>query len=80
MKRNKCYPLNCPILGGRDSTRDLQLSPFQKYKISKNYFFVKEFKKIYIYCLPKQNKKCCPLSFPILGGRDSTRALHSRVP
>ena len=27
-----CYPLIFPILGGRDLTRALQYSPFQKYK------------------------------------------------
>ena len=26
------YPFSFPILGGRDSTRPLQSSPFQKYK------------------------------------------------
>ena len=29
-KREKKYPLSFPILGGRDSTRALQSSPFQK--------------------------------------------------
>ena len=28
-KEKKCYPLSFPILGGRDSTRALQPSPFQ---------------------------------------------------
>jgi hypothetical protein len=28
-ERKKCYPLGFPILGGRDSTRALQSSPFQ---------------------------------------------------
>ena len=28
-KRKKCYPLSFPILGGRDSTRALQSTPFQ---------------------------------------------------
>ena len=28
-KGKKCYPLSLPILGGRDSTRALQSSPFQ---------------------------------------------------
>ena len=28
----KCYPLSFPILGGHNSTRALQSSPFQKYK------------------------------------------------
>ena len=28
-KEKKCYPLSFPILGGRDSTRALQSSPFQ---------------------------------------------------
>ena len=32
----KCYPLRFPILGGHDSTRALQASPFQKYKNLKN--------------------------------------------
>ena len=31
-KKKKCYPLSFPILGGRDSTRALQSSPFQKYE------------------------------------------------
>ena len=28
-EEKKCYPLSFPILGGRDSTRALQCSPFQ---------------------------------------------------
>ena len=28
-KRKKCYPLSFPILGGRNSTRALQSTPFQ---------------------------------------------------
>ena len=28
----QCFPLSFPILGGRDSTRALQSSPFQKYE------------------------------------------------
>ena len=28
-KKKKCYPLSFPILGGRDSTRALQSTPFQ---------------------------------------------------
>ena len=31
-RRKKCYPLSFPILGGSDSARALQPSPFQKYK------------------------------------------------
>ena len=31
-ERKKCYALSFPILGGRDSTRALQPSPFQKYE------------------------------------------------
>ena len=31
-KKKKNFPLSFPILGGRDSTRALQSSPFQKYK------------------------------------------------
>ena len=27
--KKKCYPLSFPILGGRDSTRALQSSPFK---------------------------------------------------
>ena len=42
----KCYPLSFPILGGRDSTRALQSSPFQKYenlkKTKKFTFFQKK--------------------------------------
>ena len=34
--QKKCFPLSFPILGGRDSTRALQSSPFQKYKNPKN--------------------------------------------
>ena len=30
--KKKGYPLSFPILGGRDSTRAFQSSPFQKYK------------------------------------------------
>ena len=30
--RKKCYPLSFPILGGHDSTRALQSSPFRKYE------------------------------------------------
>jgi hypothetical protein len=28
-EEKKCYPLSFPILGGRDSTRALQSTPFQ---------------------------------------------------
>ena len=31
-KKNRFFPLSFPILGGRDSTRALQSSPFQKYE------------------------------------------------
>ena len=31
-QKKKGYPLSFPILGGRDSTRALQSSPFQKYE------------------------------------------------
>ena len=30
--KKKCFSLSFPILGGLDSTRALQSSPFQKYK------------------------------------------------
>ena len=42
-KKTKCYPLGFPIFGGRNSTRALQFSLFQKYenlkKSQKIYFF-----------------------------------------
>ena len=44
-------------------------------KISKNNFFFEIIFFLKNNFLPK--KKCYPLSFPILGGRDSTRALQS---
>ena len=74
----KSYPLSFPILGGHDSTRAFQSSLFQKYKNLKisNHFFVKKKKKIKKLS-EKKKKKCYPFSFPILGGRDSTRALQS---
>ena len=34
--KKKCYPLSFPVLGGPDSTKALQSSPFQKYKNIKN--------------------------------------------
>ena len=43
-------------------------------KISKNHFFQKEKIEEEKKC---QKTKCFPLSFPILGGHDSTRALQS---
>ena len=73
----KCFPLSFPILEGRNLTRALQSSPFQKYKNlekSQKTLFFREKK-----CEEKQirrEKKCFPLSFPILGGCDSTRALQ----
>ena len=69
--RKKCYPFSFPILGGRDSTRALQSSPFQKYENPK------KISKITLKKLKLKKKKNCPLSFPILGGHDSTRALQS---
>ena len=38
-RRKKCCPLSFPILGGRDLTRALQSSPFQKYENLKIHFF-----------------------------------------
>ena len=75
-RRKKCYPLSFPILGGCNSTRDLQSSLFQKYKNLKKSqkITLKKFRKG--KCL---QKKCYPLTFPILGGRDSTRALQSSL-
>ena len=55
----------------------LQSSPYQKYKNlekSQNHFKKKKQKKT---LLKKRRKKCYPLSFPILGGRNLTRALQS---
>ena len=53
-------------------------------KWSKNLKISKKLKKtnffLYIYFFKEnfcQKKKCCPLSFWILGGRDSTKALQS---
>ena len=46
-------------------------------KISKIHFFSKKKKFLKKKILSKKKKKCYPLSFPILGGRDSTRALQS---
>ena len=40
--QKKCYSLSFPILGGRDSTRALQSSPFLKYKNLKNNFYSKK--------------------------------------
>ena len=60
-KKNICYPLSFPILGGRDSTRALQSSPFQKYENLKKskkitffqfFFFFENF-----FFLPKKKKK-----------------------
>ena len=69
-----CYPLSFPIVGGHNSTRALQSSLFLKYKnlkkLKKNTFFPNTKKKIFL-----AGKKYSPLSFPILGGRDSTTAL-----
>ena len=49
MFAKKCYLLNFPILGGRNSTRALQSSLFQKYKNLKKsreitfFFFLNKF-------------------------------------
>ena len=77
-EEKKCFSLSFPILGGRDSTRALQSSPFQKYKNIKKYqkSLKRKFRK---KSFAKKEKKCYPLSFPILGGRDSTRALQSSL-
>ena len=50
------------------------LQKFQK--ISKNQFFQKNFLKDLFFAEKKKKKKCYPLGYPILGGRDSTRALQ----
>ena len=74
----KCYPLCFSILRGRNSTRALQSSRFQKYKNLKKtqkIFFFQQ-KKIKKKKFAKQ-KKFFPLSFSIIRGRDSTRALQS---
>ena len=70
-----------PILGGRNSTRALQSSLFQKYKNLKKYFL-----KITFFTQKNLRKKkfswgekCYPLSFAILGGRYLTRALQSSL-
>ena len=42
-KEKNCYPLSFPIFGGRDSTRTLQSSLFQKNKnLKKSLFFKKK--------------------------------------
>ena len=83
-KKKKCYPNSFPILGERDSIRALQSSPFQKYENLKKSQKITIFLYIFflIFFLPKKKKKKkkkknYPLSFSILGGRDSTRALQS---
>ena len=57
---------------------------FRNMKISKNpknslfsFFFV--FFEEKFFCQKRKEKKCYPLSFPILGGRNSTRALQSTL-
>ena len=80
--QKKCYPISFPLLGGRDLTRALQSSPFQKYKNLKKFqkFTFFQNKKINLKEEKnplKKEKKCYPLSFPILGGLASTRALQS---
>ena len=47
----------------------------KKFREKKNFFFQKSEIFYLFFLLPK--KKLCPLSFPILGGRVSTRALQS---
>ena len=58
-------------------TRALQFSLFQKYKNLKKsqITYLKKIKNITNFA--KKRKKCYHLSFPILGGRDCTRALQS---
>ena len=53
------------------------LKKYQKIQI--NHFFFKKSQNFENICFAekKKKKKCYPLSFPILGGRDSTRALQS---
>ena len=67
-KKNKCYPLSFTILGGRDSTRALQSSLFQKYenfkKSPKITFFQKKKGKFWKYFF-LQNKKAILLVLPI---------------
>ena len=56
-KKKKCYPLSFPILGGRDSTRALQSSPFQKYenlKKSKKFTFFQNFFFLKFFLLSSQ--------------------------
>ena len=81
VKRKKCYPLSFPILGGRDLTRSLQYSPFQKYKNVKKcqkITFFSFFSSFFLLNLfAEKEKKGHPLSFPILRGRNSIRALQS---
>ena len=76
----KGYILSFPILGGRNSTRALQSSLFQKYKNlekSQKITFFQQQKKVGEKIAEKRRKKCYPLSFLILGGRNLTRALQS---
>ena len=52
-------------------------NPEKSQKISKIHFFCNFFSFLKKIFFQKKKKKCYPLSFPILGGRDSTRALQS---
>ena len=81
-KKKKCYPLSFPTLGRRDSTRALKSSPFPKFEILEKSQKITFFLNFFIFEREKNaekkiKKKCYPLSFPVLGGRDSTRALQS---
>ena len=78
--QKKNHSFSFPILGGRDLTRALQSSPFQKYENlekSQKITFFSDFFFNFLFAEGNKLIKCYSPSFPILGGRDSTRALQS---
>ena len=58
-------------------TRALQSSPFQKFENLKKSQKIPFFNKKNVREKKIAEKNCYSLSFPVLGGRDSTRALQS---
>jgi hypothetical protein len=58
----------------------VELRPPNIEKLKGELFFCQFYLFIYLFFFAKKKKeKCYPLSFPILGGRDSTRALQSSL-